>query len=572
MHYSFGLAAMTLAWLLPGHFYPYTSFQQDFLSIVAVVLLALAASQATSKEVPAQVPVSSLFACVLAGIPLLQWAVGLVPFVSDAILPASYLVGFALSVVAAKRLTGHPGFTHTNFGLLALAALVSTTLGLTQWLGLGPIAHVEPWTRGDRIVANLVQPNQLACLLALGVVATLWFFERKVVGVATTAIALAWLALGLALTQSRAAWLMLGAVAGLWLWHRQRLELRTTGSLLFGLACVTGLFAALRAPLFELWQVAETASIDQVMALRAPENLRLVHWQTLWDALMRAPWVGYGWLQVAAAQQAAALDHAATYELLSAAHNQYLDFLVWNGLPLGIAINLLIAWWFLDRVWRCQDVDAWAALAALGVFAAHSLVEFPLQYAYFLVPAGVLVGLIEARTPPRCKGQVRLALPRSALLAVSLFISVGLYLVWDEYLEVDEAVRQVRLKNESRIVHKDLHPRAPEVWLLDAQREYVRFWTIEPTPGMPVKQLDWMRMVARRFGAPGALERYALAAGLNGRPDEARHSLQLMCRMAVARHCDRGRVAWEQQAAVHTPLRAIPYPPTPTLLKKGAPG
>jgi O-antigen ligase len=571
MHYSLGLTAMALAWLLPGHFHPYTSFQQDFLSIAAAVLLALAAARVTSKEVPAHLPSAATFACALALVPFAQWAVGLVPFLSDALLSAGYLVAFALAVVASSRLAGQRGFAHTVYGLVALVALLSTALGLTQWLGLGPIAHVEPWTRGDRIVANLVQPNQLACLLALGAVATLWFFERRIVGAATISVALSSLALGLALTQSRAAWLMLGAVVGLWLWRRRQLSLRTgAAGLLLGLVCALAVFSALRAPLFNVWQVSETVSIGQA-TMRAPENLRLVHWQTLWDALMQAPWAGYGWLQTAAAQQAAALNHAATYELLSAAHNQYLDFLVWNGLPLGLAINLMIAWWFVDRVRRCQDVDAWAALAALGVFAAHSLVEFPLQYAYFLVPAGVLVGLVEARTPPRSEGRAPLALPRAALLAASLFMSAALYLVWDEYLEVDEAVRQVRLKNESRIVHKDLHPKAPDVRLLDAQREYVRFWTVEPAPGMPADQLDWMRMVAQRFGAPGALERYAVAAGLNGRPDEAERSLQLMCRMAQARHCDRARVAWEQRAVTHAALRTIAYPPTPALLGKGAP-
>jgi Virulence factor membrane-bound polymerase, C-terminal len=194
-----------------------------------------------------------------------------------------------------------------------------------------------------------------------------------------------------------------------------------------------------------------------------------------------------------------------------------------------------------------------------------------LQYAYFLVPAGVLVGLVEARTPPRSEGRAPLALPRAALLAVSLVMSAALYAVWDEYLEVDEAVRQVRLKNDSRIVHKDLHPKAPDVRLLGAQREYVRFWTVEPAPGMPADQLDWMRTVVQRFGAPGALERYAVAAGLNGRPDEAERSLQLMCRMAQARHCDRARVAWEQRAVTYAALRTIAYPPTPALLGKGAP-
>lgn len=568
MHYALGLTAMALAWLLPGHFYPYTAFQQDMLSVAGVVLLAVAGMMSLQRSQSIHVPSPAWFACGVALVPIAQWSVGLVPFVSDAVLPAGYLAAFSVAVVAGAQLAQRPHFCTWLFGAVASAAAISVAIGLTQWLGLGPIAFVEPWTPGDRIVANLVQPNQLACLLALGVVAVFWFFERRLVGAGTAAVLLAWLAFGLALTQSRAAWLMMIAIAGLWLWRRGKLGLRATAAGFAALFIVLGAFTLARAPLHELWQVA--GSVAGGVDLRAPPNLRMAHWQTLWDALMIQPWFGYGWMQVAAAQQAATLENAVTYELLSAAHNQALDLLIWNGIPLGLTIIGLIAWWLFDRIRRCNDVDGWAGLASLGVLAAHSMVEFPLQYAYFLMPAGVIVGVIEARSARREGAVASATVPRAVLLGALLTMSAALYVIWDEYLEVDEAVRQVRLKNEARIVHKDLDPKAPPVTLLDAQREYIRLWTVEPVPGMTAEQIDWMRVVARRFAAPGALERYALAAGLNGRPDEAVRALRLMCRMSLPRHCDGARVVWQQRAAQSPALLEVPFPPTPVLLQVNA--
>jgi hypothetical protein len=91
-----------------------------------------------------------------------------------------------------------------------------------------------------------------------------------------------------------------------------------------------------------------------------------------------------------------------------------------------------------------------------------------------------------------------------------------------------EAVGQVRMKYETRLMQKDLNPRAPDVRLLDGLSEYVR------------------------------------------RPDEASRSLRLMCRMAVPRHCDGSRAGWQQRAAVNPELQAVPFARTPALFEEGA--
>lgn len=560
MLYTLGLVGSCLAWLLPGHYYPYTAFHQDYLSAASCVLVALAAV-ITGRQWPVQMPSSAGVALLLIVVPAAQWAFGMLPFASDAWLSAMYLGGFVLAVVTGAQLSSsQPRFVATLFGAIAVAAVVSVGIGLVQWFGLGPYPFVEPAIPGDRLTANLAQPNQLASLLGIGIAAMIWLFESRKIGGLATSAAMVLLGAGLVLTQSRASWLFVGGFVALWVLYRRRLALRTRAP---AVICAVGLFVLgmfLRAPLEALLQNADTAGV--AMQVRGFEGgKRLINWQTLVDALMQSPWLGYGWLQIAAAQQAAALNHPSSFELLSAAHNQLLDFLVWNGVPLGLLLIGGMAWWTIDRMRRCGDLDTWGALLALAVLTAHSMVELPLQYAYFLLPAGLLVGVIEARTP----GGGRFFVPvGKTVFACALLVMSGLlWVIWDEYLKVDEAVRQVRLKYETRIVHRDLNPRAPDVMLLDGQREYVKLWLDEPRVGMPAAELDWLRTVARRYPAPGAMMRYALAAGMNGRNEEAQRSLQLMCRMAVRRHCDQGRATWAAQAETAPQLRAIAYPPTP---------
>jgi O-antigen ligase len=565
MIYGLGLVALCFAWLLPGHFYPYTAFQQDLLSASGLALVVLG-SLISVREWPTRMPLPAIVALLLALVPPLQWAVGLVPFLSDALLPAAYVVGFALAVIAGSQVArAKPEFAGALFIIFGAGAIISVGLGLAQWLELGPYPFLEYAARGERMYANLTQANQLASLLGLGIASVLWGYETRRIGGPVAALAMAYLGFGLMMTQSRAGWLMVFVFVVLWALYRRRLALRTSP------------WAVLAAVLLFTVAVYERSSLDAWVHLDGTEaaaaqvrtlddDFRRIHWQTLWDALSRKPWLGYGWMQIAVAQQAAVLDHPPTFELLSAAHNQLLDFLIWNGVPLGMLLIGAMAWWAVDRMRRCATLDAWALFAALGVLFAHSMVELPLQYAYFLMPAGLMVGVIEARTPSVRSLKWSVPVGRAAFAVAALAMVGLLYVLWDEYYKVEEAVRRVRLKQETRLVQQGAEPAVPEVVLLDGQREYVRLWLTEPRERMSESQLDWLRMVSRRYPSPGALMRYAVAAGLNGRNEDALRSLQIMCRIAVQRHCDSGRRIWAAQAQWHLQLRAIPYPETPKRL------
>ena len=126
MIYGFGLLTMGVAWLLPGHYFPWTGFQQEFLAAAGLALVAL------SLLVPGgprrlSVPPIALFALAFAVVPLLQWLAGRLPFATDAVLPTMYLCAFALAIVTGCALTRLRGgtFVAALMGAILAAGLAS---------------------------------------------------------------------------------------------------------------------------------------------------------------------------------------------------------------------------------------------------------------------------------------------------------------------------------------------------------------------------------------------------------------------------------------------------------------
>ncbi len=74
---------------------------------------------------------------------------------------------------------------------------------------------------------------------------------------------------------------------------------------------------------------------------------RAQHWPAAWHAFLKQPWLGYGFLQ----EHSVLVEHLpAGAPVLPTAHQQFLSFLLWAGLPglltggLFIALPVLLAW------------------------------------------------------------------------------------------------------------------------------------------------------------------------------------------------------------------------------------
>ena len=558
MIYGFGLITIFMAWLLPGHYFPWTGFQQEFLAATGTCLLAMAiVLPGGPRRLP--IPWIATVGLALAAVPLLQWTLGMFPFLADAALPSMYLAAFGLSVVAARALTRVHGqrFVGTLLGTIMVAGLASTGIGLVQWLQLGPLSYVETLAPGARVFGNFTQPNHLSTALTLSIVAVLWFYETRRIGGVGASLAVAFLGFGMVMTQSRTGWVFVGVLVVWWFVMRRRHSLRT-GPLAVLLGVGVFVAATLAWPPLNAFLLDLPSLPGLTISERMQVGARRLNWATLWDAVWRSPWFGYGWQQVSVAQQAAALDHPPSHEWVTYSHNLVLDLLVWTGVPLGLSVCAAIALWVGSRCMTCSDIDSWAMLAAGGALLIHALLEFPLAYAYFLLPLGIMIGVVEARTRDD-EADTSLALPIWAFGLAAAAMTGMLAWVAIEYVEVEGTARLVALR-EAGYAPGQAPPALPDVVLLDGQREFLWFRLTEARPGMDDQTLNRLRAVQRRFAPPAALLRYALAAGLNGRDDEAIRNLRLVCSLWPMTNCEEGRVSWTAAQAKFPQLARIAFP------------
>lgn len=554
--FGLGTLILVLAWLVPGHYMPWSSFQQQAVFGAGAWILGVAALQ--DRSGPVIVPGAAIGMGLLALVPLLQYAAGLIEYRSDAVLSAAYLAATGLTVVIAFRLTSISAEVFIG-GLLAtllIAALASTGLALWQWLRLADSIWVAQLPPGGRPFGNIAQPNHLATLIAMGVMGMTYLYEKRRLSGVTASLLLLVLGWGLVMTQSRTGWLFVALFVVWFLTHRQPLMLRSSLVVMAGAVVlfVVGVWSwgTLNDTLL-LSSPASATSIDE----RMTAGLRPLHWQTLWDAALRSPWFGYGWGQVVLAQQAAALDHPPSGEWLQQSHNHALDLMLYNGLVIGSLILGGIAWWLFRQLRKCRNLDQWALLGALGAMLVHAMVEFPFDYVYFALTAGFIVGALEALSRGT---RHHLAVPVwSFAVALALAGGVLSWVCW-EYLQVESAARQLRFVSLRIGLNKVPDAPVPDVWLLDQPRDFHRFVLASARRNMAADELEEFRRVVQRQPGPPAMLRYALAAGLNNRPIEAERMLNLLCRMHSLKRCEEGRDSWRIATSEYPELRSIPFP------------
>ncbi len=546
-----GLFALCLAFLLPGHYPPWVSFQQQWLAALGVALIGASAARAARRGAGrSRWPAPAWVALAAAAVPLLQLAAGQIVFVSDAVLASLFIAAFALAIVVGASVAGSRRAEMLD-GLctvLIVAATISTGMALWQWLQLGSSLYVADLRPGGRPFANLAQPNHLSTLLGMAVAAVLRGYEARRIRGGVAALAIAWFGFGMLMTQSRTGWLFVAVVAAGWFALRRRVGIRLPARAVVAGVALFALGVLLWAPLGEALMLHNLALED-----RLTSSGRTLIWPVLIDAAWQAPWFGYGWNQVGRAQLATALAHPSANHWFTDSHNLVLDLVLWAGIPLGFLLAALLAWWFVRQVRRCTDPDRWALLLAISAVLLHAMVEYPHSYLYFLLPVGLMMGLLEGgpqSAPTRGLPAASLGLPLAGMVVMLVWVGV-------EYMRVEESFRQLRFVTARIGVDRVATAPLPEVRLLDAPREMHRMMILPPAPGWSEADLERMREVAERFPTLPVLFRYAQVAGLNGRPDEAARALGLACKLNTERVCEQVYLDWAELQARHPELRAI---------------
>ncbi len=555
----FGAMLGLISWLAPNHYLPWLSFHAEVLMAAAFLLVLigeLSRSPAARLSISPLIVTTLLLTCV----PLLQVWAGLIVFAGDAWMVFEYLLAFALAQMLGQMLTRRLGVNAMFEGLSALflaASMACVGLQLIQWLrlpGLGIFSiDLAP---GHSPYANVAQPNHLASMLFLGIVGLLFLYERgRVRGAAAAAVYLT-LAFGLVMTGSRTAWLTVGlSSVGLWI-ACGRSPLQIGRLRIVGAALAFLLLLLAWAPLNDLLLLSQ----GRTFAVQSQVGPRPLLWATTLHAISLQPWFGYGWNQGLVAQSRVIELFPAGGRLISSSHNLALDLVVWNGVPLALGLCALLGWWFLKHVRASRSPAQVCLLAAVGGVFVHAMLEFPLSYAYFLLPVGLMMGAMDALVPAR----FALAWPRAASWALTSVAGVLLAAIIYEYVEVESNTRTLQLEMARVGTHK-IVSQAPTLTLLTQWGAYLRLARIEPQPGMDPADLAWMETVIERFPYAHAQLNVAAAHGLNGHPDASHRMLAKLCSLHTRKRCMQQLQDWRELVTTYPQLAAVALPTVPAL-------
>lgn len=509
-----GSCFFLFSWLLPNHVPPFSTGYQDFFALFAVLAFGIRC------RLFVRLSYGFVVVFFICFIPVLQWFSGKVFFWGDACLAAVYLFFFWLALVVSSGLDekgcSREEFVSVVFIFLVFASVISVWIAVRQWLVISGGLWEADLPPNGRPFANIAQPNNLATLLSMGLVGVLYFYEKDKLQRLTFVMLSFWLLLGVALTQSRTPWLVLPAMLLYWaVKHRHGFRLTRLGfaAIVGGYACLVILLPILSSALL----LSTTNIYDRINSLE-----RLDLWWQLLHAVLKGPVWGYGWSQVSVAQ--VYISQAYPVPLMTEhSHNILLDILLWNGPVIGGAIILFLGGWLVKVLWRSHSVESLCAIMAVCSVVIHGMLEFPLEYAFLLLPVGTLFGVaISEDTAAKV-----IQIPSCVQCGIACVLAVLLLWGWVEYQVIEEDYRQMRFETAG-IGDVESSQKVPSIMIFTQLREFIRFARTPAVQGMCEDDLNWMRQVAHRYPYPPSLFRYSLALALNGYIHEAREQLSIL--------------------------------------------
>jgi O-antigen ligase len=548
---------LVAGWLNPTHYLPWSAFYSELPVAVAAIVLA-AAALGSRRTALVSMPTSAWVCLVLVVVPLLQFLSGKLVFAGDLLLAVVYLTGIAVCLfvgASAGSESDKGGLIDCIAWSILCGSLASTAIALQQWFGQADWSEwVVQGLPGARADSNLRQANHFATLVMWGMLAAVYLRSHRHVGGVTLGAVLTFLALGLALSQSRTAWVAWLVMAA-WAVFRSENLWRPLG-LRF-----QWVVALLLVYVLFLWAVFTLPShLGLEWGVEAQQRLQVggrpLIWTQMIEAIRQSPWAGYGWLQGQSAQADAALAKPGL-EFTTYSHNVLLDLLVWNGVPLGVLLSgVLIAWYVRMGRQANGAADAFR-FAALTVFAVHSMLEYPFAYTYFLVPVLLLAGQLERRAAPAQPHSRRSGLGRGVAIACTVMCGTATFAIARDYVLVEADRREVQMVL-SRVGGERPFPSPPDLWVLDQLGAANRAARLVVRQGMPEAELEALLRAARRYPGVYLLRVSAAALAVNGRGSEA--LLQLKTLRGLHGEVQyQASVAWlsEQAQSQHWPVGSV---------------
>jgi O-antigen ligase len=486
----------------------------------------------------------SIVVAILVFVPWIQLGLGLVSFRGQAWLASGYLLGFLLAIFvgSAWEEKSPAKIADTVFLSIAIAAVASVGLVVGSWLDIVPNGINDLMSMGyygGRHYANIGQPNLLATFLLWGVLAALWAYTRKYIGCTVALIYCIYLLVGLVLTGSRTGYVA-GILVVLIVVFSSGLRSKALRNLVICLAAAY-IFLPEIIGFLEINLLQNMQSGDYVRGVSKGE-VRLSAWQLFFEAALKQPWLGYGWTEATNAQINVAEAYPNLQGLFGHTHNIALDLIIWVGLPLAMCVIITMTWWAWTTFKSLRNQEDLVIYLALVVFGVHAMLELPHQYASFLIPVGLFIGIISKRTS---KGWV-FERPRHLILILWLLSSLWLFTTVREYFRIEVSYNILRYERAGLIYPQNDAPKIPDVFYLNQFKSFIELARSRPTANMNEQDLIQRENITRAFPSSGAMFELARAYALNGREAETAFWLKRICPMSSRDECMALKEVWKK--------------------------
>jgi Virulence factor membrane-bound polymerase, C-terminal/O-Antigen ligase len=544
------LICATMCWLLPNLYPPWVGFQQEAMSSLAWWIVGIIVILKSPRKL--EFSYTSIVLSIILFLPLLQYAFGLLVMGSTFWLSMAYMVGvvaaFWMVEIAKQNLQLLQQIEDFLWGPLLIASLISVWIQWYQWLGLSQDIGVTDYLivssdAGVRVGANLGQPNLLATLHCLALIALSRIYERTAAKWIVFA-ALLWIASGIVLTQSKIgliSYVLIGVYFG------TRVTAYEKNSKFYPLVLFTAfvlLYFSLHASIMQLGR-AILIEPEVSMSTRLANEIRPAIWRFLLvEGVFQKFWFGWGMAQTHHVQLTSdIIPLVLTDAKLGHSHNIFIELLIWTGF-IGTFFFCGFVWLTIKpQKWKLKTIYTNSYIMAFLVLILHASVEFPLHYFLFLLPFVIFIQMLSVdATIGRVYSTNKSPIVIHKFLVIFIWFGFGIFgaLLIKDCFEIESKMFHIRFELNKIGRNHDTSP--PDVLFLKDWEQRFNLMRSEPKV-MSVTEAQQLEKNA--FGYPSANLFFRLSQIhiISDRSTEAERLMKVLCKFNSGDVCQNAYAA-----------------------------